>query len=449
MTTDVINTTQRRQIQGRDWLIAASLAMVTAICAVLIGTHRIKVGHAAIILVPFVWAILIGSFFGIQRWRPVSPTVRGVTNLLINIGIVLFLARLGTQIGPALTKLQETGLAIMLQEVGHVFGTVIFALPVAVAFGLGRVAIGAAWSIDRESYLAYAIQKFGIRSPEYRGVFSVWILGTIFGALFISLLAGIVGGLGWFDPRALAMGLGLGSASMMLGGVAALSVIYPEYAAEITALAALSNLLTNIVGFYAGVFIALPMCRKLYAFWTKVFHKEDIDELHRLESEAARPVVGQAQVESADADPVVRRTWGNYLLAYGIVFLMTIVANVLQTRALRWQDLVGMVILLGLTYLALKAAELVPSVPGAVWVMATATLLTAPFFPGSGWILEMVGTLDAFMVGLSSIALIGLTVGRDVAALRQVSWKIVIVALITYSASFLAAAAIADWALHL
>ena len=61
------------------------------------------------------------------------------------------------------------------------------------ALGLGRVAIGATWSIDRESFLAYAIERFGIRSPEYRGVFSVWLLGTLFGAVFISLLAGVLG----------------------------------------------------------------------------------------------------------------------------------------------------------------------------------------------------------------------------------------------------------------
>ena len=47
------------------------------------------------------------------------------------------------------------------------------------------------------------------------------------------------------------------------------------------------------------------------------------------------------------------------------------------------------------------------------------------------------------------IALIGLTLGRDVAALKSLSWKIVVVALLTYSASFVAAAAIGQYTLHL
>ena len=79
----------------------------------------------------------------------------------------------------------------------------------------------------------------------------------------------------FFDPRALALGLGLGSASMMLGGVGALSAIYPDRAAEITALAALSNLVTNIIGFYAGVFLSLPLCRRLYTFWSGLLRKVD------------------------------------------------------------------------------------------------------------------------------------------------------------------------------
>jgi hypothetical protein len=43
--------------------------------------------------------------------------------------------------------------------------------------------------------------------------------------------------------------------------------------------------------------------------------------------------------------------------------------------------------------------------------------------------------------------LIGLTVGRDIKALKSLSWKIIVVALVTYSASFIAAAALGQLAL--
>jgi hypothetical protein len=390
----------------------------------------------------------------------------------MDVSIVFFLAGLGTQIGPSLTKFTNIGPAILLQEVGHVVGTVILALPVAVALGLGRTAIGATWSIDRESYLAFAIQRFGVRSPEYRGVFAVWVLGSVFGAVFISLLAGLLGGLGFFDPRALALGLGLGSASMMLGGVGALSILYPEMAGEIMALAALSNLVTNIVGFYAGVFIALPMCQKLYKMWSRIFGRDDLGRRVRRGalvgaaattqtggSSSLRPGSAAMDAEDAsgtetvdvngiEADPAVVRTPRTWLIAFAATGVAGVLLNALGTGSARPLDVVGVLILLALTAVALVLAKLVPAVPSSIWVLALATIASATFLPFGPFIASTTQHINVLFAGLPMIALIGMSLGRDVKALRSLSWKIVIVALLTFTASFLAAAVIAQVAFH-
>jgi hypothetical protein len=428
-------------VTRRDWVTAVVLSTAISALAVLIGTHSFRIGTAAVVLVPIIWAVVFGGVVGVQKWRPVTPTTRGVSTVLLEVGIILFLARLGTQIGPSLSKFTEIGPAIALQEAGHIFGTVILALPVAVALGLGRVAIGATWSIDRESFLAYAIERFGIRSPEYRGVFSVWLLGTLFGAVFISLLAGVLGSMSFFDPRALALGLGLGSASMMLGGVGALSAIYPERAAEITALAALSNLVTNIVGFYAGVFLSLPLCRRLYTFWSRLFRKTDPTPVD--------PTQHTGEVLTVEDDPKPRMTLRTKVLVYAIVAVCGLLINALGTKAFQPIDLVGMVALLVLTAVSILLAKKVKVIPASVWVLGLATILSASFIPGSAALLASVKGLDVILIGLPVIALIGLTLGRDVAALKSLSWKIVVVALLTYSASFVAAAAIGQYTLHL
>jgi hypothetical protein len=453
------------------WL--AMIAISTAVCAVaiMIGTHKFHLGPAAIVLMPILWTVLIGGFLGVQKWKPIGGRARAVSTHLMDVSIVFFLAGLGTQIGPSLTKFTNIGPAILLQEVGHVVGTVILALPVAVALGLGRTAIGATWSIDRESYLAFAIQRFGVRSPEYRGVFAVWVLGSVFGAVFISLLAGLLGGLDFFDPRALALGLGLGSASMMLGGVGALSILYPEMAGEIMALAALSNLVTNIVGFYAGVFIALPMCQKLYKMWSRILRRDDLGRRVRrgaligaaVETQpgsarsARRP--GEAAIESTEAsamdtvdvngiqeDPTVVRTPRTWLTAFAATGVAGILLNTLGSGSLQPLDVVGVLILLVLTAIALVLAKLVPVVPSSIWVLALATLASATFLPVGPFIASATQHINVLFAGLPMIALIGMSLGRDVKALRSLSWKIVIVALITFTASFLAAAVIAELA---
>ncbi|GAA4381844.1 DUF3100 domain-containing protein [Paeniglutamicibacter cryotolerans] len=439
----------------RNWTGIIAVSTLISIAAIAIGTHKFQLGPAALVLFPIIWAVVIGGIVGVQKVRPITPSGRSVATVLLEVGIVMFLAGLGAQIGPSLSKFAEIGPAIALQEIGHIVGTVIIALPVAVGLGLGRASIGATWSIDRESFLAYAIQKFGVRSAEYRGVFSVWLLGSLFGAVFISLLAGLLGGLEIFDPRALALGLGLGSASMMLGGVGALSLLYPEMAGEILALAALSNLVTNIVGFYAGVFIALPMCKSLYNFWKRVFGKDDEGRSTRRlaadaseSSAAGRKPKREVKLE-VEADPVIKRTPKVMLLALLVAGLTGALMNALGTKSFEPKDLLGIGLFMVLTLVAFTVAKYVPSVPSSVWVLALGTLLSAPFMPTASFVADVIGNLDVIMIGLASLTLIGLTLGRDIAAIRTLGWRIVVVALLTYSASFIAAAAIAQFTLHL
>ena len=463
-------------VTTRHWVISVVLSTAISLVAVLIGVHKFQVGPAAIALFPIVWAVLIGALVGAQRVKPLSGSTRAAGDLLIRISIVLFLARLGMEIGPALPKMGEVGPAMALQELGHIFGTVILALPVAVALGLGRVSIGAAWSIDRESFLAYAIERFGVRSPEYRGVFSVWLLGSVFGALFISLLAGLLGGLDIFDPRALALGLGLGSSSMMLGGVAALPLLYPEQAGEIMALAALSNLVTNIVGFYAGVYLALPAVRRLYAFWTRVLGRPraEIEEAHELLTYAdvrsgdtalrERSVSGAAghlprmrddDNRADDAAPAVLQdppppsSRTAILAAYAITAVVGLLVNTVGMRGFEVRDLAGMAFLLALTAVAFEVVKRFPAIPASVAVLSLATIISMPWLPGHEALLQLVDHLDVILVGISGIALIGMGLGRDIEAFKKLNWKIVVVALITYSSSFVVAAVIAELALGL
>jgi hypothetical protein len=451
-------------VTPRHWAISLGLAVVICVVAIAIGEHSIEIGPAAVVLFPIIWAVLIGSVVGLQRIKPVSGAVRAAGDPQVRVGIVMFLALLGLGIGPSLSKISSMGPAMLLQEVGHIFGTVIIALPVAVGLGMGRSAIGAAWSVDRESFLAYAIERFGPRSPEYRGVFGVWIFGAIFGALYISLVSSVMGSLDILHPLALAMGLGLGSSSMMLGGVGALSILYPDQAAEIMAVAALSNLITNIVGFYAGVFLALPVARKLYLIWCRVWRRPEAEVLEAREVARGRVPEGDASLGRSrpqqetgiltaairvPADPPEPRGWKVVLFVYLTAGFLGLLLNYLGTGAFRPQQVLGTLALMVLTGIAGGLARLVPAIPASVWVLAIATLVSAPFSPLAPVLLDWVDGLDVMLFGLLQLALIGLSLGRDVEAIKKLSWKVVVIALITLTSSFLAAAVLAQTVLHL
>ncbi|GAA1175705.1 DUF3100 domain-containing protein [Nesterenkonia xinjiangensis] len=427
----------------RSWMWAMGLGVGVSAAAVLIGTYELTIGLAAIVLFPLLWAVLIGAVVGLQPWRPVTGPTRAVSELLIRVGIVVFLALLGTGIGPSLPDLVDIGPAIALQELGNAFGTVIIGIPVAVAMGMGRVAIGATWSANRESYLAYAIDKWGVRAPEYQGVFGVWLLGTVFGAAFISLIAGITGGLEIFDPRALALACGLGSASMMLGGAGSLTVLYPEMAGEIMALAAISNLVTNIVGFYMGVYVVLPFARWFYRVWVKILRKEETDA----RSIAADPVPvaeeGSARTKKPQ-DPPPPKTIAAWVAAFIFTGVAGLLINWQGTGELSLTGIIGITMVTGLSVLAFLLARVVRAVPASIWVLAMATLASAPFFPGSEFLVGMTENLDVLLVGLPQIALLGLSLGRDIDGLKRMSWKVVLIGFLTLASAYLAAAVVAQ-----
>ena len=155
---------------------------------------------------------------------------------------------------------------MLFQELGHFFGTMVFGLPVAILLGVKREAIGATFSVGREPSLAIIGEKYGMDSPEGRGVLAEYITGTVIGAVFIGLLAGFVASLGFFSPYPLAMGAGVGSGSMMAAASAAIAAQQtPEVAREVAAFAAASNLMTTTVGTYFTLFISLPFAAWAYS----------------------------------------------------------------------------------------------------------------------------------------------------------------------------------------
>lgn len=163
----------------------------------------------------------------------------------------------------------DVGPALLLQEVGHLFGTIAIALPLAVLLRMGPATVGATFSIDRESAFAMVSERYGMDSLQYRGVLSMYAFGTLFGTIIISAVASVMVALDVYDPRALAMGSGVGSGSMMAAASGAVAEAHPELADQVLALAATSNIITSLLGVYVGMYVALPLADRYYRFLTR------------------------------------------------------------------------------------------------------------------------------------------------------------------------------------
>ena len=246
-----------------DWKLHG-IVLVLVIIGEWIGTRKFDLGFGALALFPMLYVLIFGGIISWPsfRWLREKEMQRAAT--ILGIAFMLFVAKLGTMLGPSLPQIFDAGLSLAFQEVGHFVGTIVLGLPIALLIGMGREAIGATFSIDREPNLAIIAEKYGADSPEGRGALGVYVCGTLFGAIYLALLAGFLGGTGLFHPISLAMGAGVGSGSMMAAASGALAVLFPEAEKEIAVFAGAANLITTIIGTYVCIFFSLPVTVRLY-----------------------------------------------------------------------------------------------------------------------------------------------------------------------------------------
>ena len=239
------------------------IGLIIAVIADIIGTININIGIGNLVIFPLVIATIIGGIMGPDLLKLVNTKECTDAGDMVLVIIAPFMARMGVSAGANLSKLVEVGPALILQELGNL-ATVLLALPLAILLGLGLGSIGATYSINRDGNLALSTDYWGAEAPQTRGTFSVYIVGSIIGTVFVGLFVSLIASLNWFHPYALGMACGVGSGSMMAAGAATLSEIYPQYAEEILLYASTSDTLTGIDGVYLGTFIGIPMTTWLY-----------------------------------------------------------------------------------------------------------------------------------------------------------------------------------------
>lgn len=249
--------------------------LLVVVVAELIGFRSFSFGRFTVNVLPLVFAVLIAMILAIPTWRKgilkkiyAPENVKFASTSLMFIMLPL-MARYGADVAPNLREIFKVGWIFLFQELGNT-GTVILGMPIALLLGLRREAIGATLGLGREGELAYISEKYTLDSAEGRGVLSLYLIGTLFGSIFFSIVAPLFLEFG-FDYRALAMASGPGSASMMAAASASIAAMMPteDMAETARSYAAASQLLTSFMGTYTMFFVAIPMQRFFYNFFTK------------------------------------------------------------------------------------------------------------------------------------------------------------------------------------
>ena len=236
------------------WKIYLAALVISAVCD-LIGTVKLNIGVGTFTLFPMVFAVIFGGLLGPDIFKVFKTEECKIGGSLVLVVLAPFMAKMGISSGANVAKLVSVGPALLLQEFGNL-GTILLSMPLALLLGLKKESIGACYSIT---------DIFGPDAPETKVTFAVYIVGSVIGTVFISILASVVASWNIFDPIALGMASGVGSGSLMTAAAGTLGEIYPQQAENIMIMGGASDMLTGITGIYMGTFVGLPLAKKLYA----------------------------------------------------------------------------------------------------------------------------------------------------------------------------------------
>ena len=264
-----------RKNPWRDYRLHGTV-LILVIIAELIGTQKIPLtGDVAITIMPLIYTIVLGLVFYLAKpitWiqRKQARIAEGAMMLFIGV----LIAKLAVSSGQSISLIFDMGPALILQELGHL--ATILILPVALLLGFKEEAIGMTNSIGREPNVAVVVDKYGFNSPESRGVFAIFIIGTVIGTIFISFLVTFSLSFLPLHPYAFAMASGVGSASMNAAAIGPTLAAFPGLESQIEAFAGFSNLLSFCVGIYIVIFVALPLTERMYKWLEPKIGKDSV-----------------------------------------------------------------------------------------------------------------------------------------------------------------------------
>ena len=435
----------------------AALALVIAVAVQFIGQAKIDLGIGAIIIFPMVWGLILGLLVSVQKFKPLGLDLQRVAAALVGVAVLLLVARLAFNIGPSLPSLIKAGPALLLQEVGHLLGTIMLALPLAVLLRMGKATVGATFSLDREPSFAMVSEKYGPDSDQYRGVLAMYVFGTLFGAVFITLLTSLVANWKIFDPLALAMGAGVGSGSMMAASAASIVAAYPADQEAILGMAAVSNLITTVLGVYVGIYIALPLADRFYKALTR----------KQATREAAVVAAGAAQIRTAadidrdEAQAEENRRFREQVaessaaiklplwLSLSVLTVLGIGTASVAAKGFSLSIVAGYGIMLALVLVSIGLSKVTRKISAIVYITTIGAYISSPWFFGAAALTTVIKTVDFLSIATVMLTLAGLSLGKDIPLLKTIGWKIIPVGLVAITASFLLSTVIAEFALGL
>lgn len=139
----------------------------------------------------------------------------------------------------------------------------------------------------------------------------------------------------------------------------------------------------------------------------------------------------------------------NMTLVLILTGLLITVGNIIGYKVDWYSSLVGItvIVIIGLIGMLISQLPLVNKLPMVFWISLVAIVASLPSFPGSEWIIQTTKKVQFLAITTPILAYAGVSLGKDIAMFKKLSWRIVPVALAVTTGTFIFAAIIAQFVL--
>lgn len=140
-----------------------------------------------------------------------------------------------------------------------------------------------------------------------------------------------------------------------------------------------------------------------------------------------------------------------FIIVICIAAIITAVGNVMDGKHLFSDSLIGVAIMAILATIGgiISHFPYANKLPMAFWVSLVGVIASLPIMPGQEWIIAKTSQVTFLATTTPVLAYAGLSLGKDLAAFRRLSWRIIPVALAVTAGTFICASALAQIMLHL
>ncbi|MFR3751690.1 MAG: DUF3100 domain-containing protein [Enterocloster sp.] len=397
--------------------------ILCCLAAEFIGPIKLSLGRFTVTFLPLLYAMLLMLVLYLAKpVRGVGKAYVPAASRMLSMGVVFAMAKLGISSGASIKEMISASPILILQNIGNI-GTVLFALPIALILGMKREAVGMSYALSREPNVALIADMYGSESDEFKGVMVCYIVGTVFGSIFMSVIPPLFVTLGIFRPEAAAMAVGAGSSSMMAAGLAGVIEASPASNPDtLTAFATISNVISSAITVYLGIFITIPLSNLIY----KVMQKK-------------RGTIMSEKVS-------FKSLCVEWVISLTVMVILTMACNIVGYGGRFLESIPGMLILCVISFLGLTAKHFIPSsLPAVTYIGIIGMLAAVPASPVSAPIIYWTGKIDLMASITPILAFAGVLLGKDWKAFLSIGWKGVLVSLLVIFGTFFTSGLIAQF----